>query len=92
MCQLGECCSLVLRLRIDAKYQDTRRVPILQVGFVVGIENLSPLLHGAMRQPSFLVASCVTIFSAVQLMLYQRQHESKAISHQKGSGTGLHAC
>ena len=89
MCQSGECCSQLLRLQIDPEYQGTRCVPILQVGFVVGIANLSPLLHGAMRQPLFPVASCVTVFSAVQLMLHQRQHERRAVNHQKGSCTGL---
>ena len=92
MCQSGECCSQLLRFNIDAKYQGTHCVPVLQVGFVIGIKNLSPLLQGAMRQPSFLVASCVTVFSAVQLMLHQRQHARRAVNPQKGSCTGLLVC
>ena len=93
MCQSGECCSQLLRWKTDGKHQGRRCVPMLQVGFVVGIEDLSPLLHGAMRQPSFPAASCVTVFSAVQLMLHLRQLENRAVIHQRGcSCTGLLAC
>ncbi len=61
-------CSLSLRLYI--KLWD-----LVQVGFVVGTDGISPFLQRCLLEPWFMLGTFVVCFSAVQIMFEIRSLE-----------------